>query len=91
LPRHTEQSGREFASADPTKGAQDATLQEPRFSAEISFHSRGCLQHIQRPTPPHLRPCPPGLSSHGDERLACGRCGLKLRQTEAFRALGSTT
>jgi ribosomal protein S27AE len=35
---------------------------------------------------------PSSLSSHGDERVACGRCDrLKLSETEAFRALGSTT
>jgi transposase InsO family protein len=30
---------REFASADPTKGAQDATLQEPGLSTKISLRS----------------------------------------------------
>jgi hypothetical protein len=35
LPRHAEQSGREFAPADPTAGAQDATFQERSLGAEF--------------------------------------------------------
>src|ERR1039458_1608143 len=35
-----EQSGREFASANPTAGAQDATLQERRLCAEIPLNPR---------------------------------------------------
>src|SRR5208337_443045 len=46
-----EQSGREFASADPTAGAQDATLQERGLSPEVPLNPRRRLQHIQRPTP----------------------------------------
>ena len=41
-----EQSGREFASADATAGAQDAAVQEPGFGAEISLHTRRRLQHL---------------------------------------------
>jgi cytochrome b561 len=49
-----EQSGREFASADPTAGAQDATLQERGLSSEVSLNPRRRLQHLQRPTPSHV-------------------------------------
>ena len=35
-----EQSGREFASADSTAGAQDATLQERGLSPEVSLNPR---------------------------------------------------
>ena len=50
LPRHTEQSGREFASADPTARAQDATLQERRFCAKIPLHPRAAYNifNVQR-------------------------------------------
>ena len=41
-----EQSGREFASADATAGAQDAAVQESGFGAEISLHARRRLQHL---------------------------------------------
>ena len=41
LPRHTEQSSREFASADATAGAQDAAVQESGFSPEIPLDPCG--------------------------------------------------
>jgi len=75
LPRHTEQSRREFASTNPTKGAQDATLQEPGLSPKISLHSRSRLQHIHRPAPPHISSNAPSLSRRGDEYVARGSCG----------------
>jgi hypothetical protein len=40
-----EQSGREFASADPTTGAQDATFQERSLCAEIPLSPRRHLQN----------------------------------------------
>src|SRR5271165_6065626 len=43
-----EQSGREFASADPTAGAQDATLQERGLSPKVSLNPCRRLQHFQR-------------------------------------------
>jgi len=92
LPRHTEQSCREFASAHPTTGAQDATLQEPRLGPEISLHSRSRLQHFQRPTPPHISPNAPKLPRRGDEHVARGRCGrLKTHEPQPCRVLRSTT
>ena len=38
--------GREFASADPTAGAQDATFQERRVCPEIPLNTRRSLQHF---------------------------------------------
>src|SRR5208282_287089 len=46
-----EQSSREFASADAAAGAQDAAVQEPGFSPEISFHTRRRIQHLQTISP----------------------------------------
>jgi hypothetical protein len=50
-----EQSDRKFASADPTTGAQDATFQERLLGAEIPLNPRRRLQHLQRPTPSHIK------------------------------------
>lgn len=66
LPRHTEQSSGEFASADATAGAQDAAVQESGFGAEISLHTRRGLQHLRRPTSSHLGPNAPQASRRGD-------------------------
>jgi hypothetical protein len=87
-----EQSRREFASANPTKGTQDATFQKPWLSPEIPLNPRCRLQYLQRPTPPHISPNAPKLTRHGNEHLARGSHGyLKLRETQAFRILGSAT
>lgn len=59
-PRHTascgphpgEQSGREFAPADPTTRAQDAGLQVARLRAVILHHSSGDLQRLRASAPP---------------------------------------
>ena len=75
LPRHTEQSGREFASADPTAGAQDATLQERGLSPEIPLNPRRRLQHFQRPTPSHVSSNTPRVTRRGDDHVARGRRG----------------
>ena len=48
-----EQSRREFPSADPPKGTQDAAVQEPRIGAELSLHPRRRLQRLQQSAPPH--------------------------------------
>ncbi len=53
---------REFTSADTAAGAQDAAVQEPGFSPEISFHTRRRPQYLQRPTPSHLSPNAPRAS-----------------------------
>jgi hypothetical protein len=62
------QQGGEFASTDPTTRRQDAEFQERGVSPKISFNPRHDLQHIQRPTPPHLSKNAPSLSglSHAD-------------------------
>ena len=81
LPRHTEQSGREFASADPTAGAQDATLQERGLSPEVPLNARRRLQHFQRPTPSHVSSISPRATRRGDDHVARGRRGgLKMRK-----------
>jgi hypothetical protein len=75
-----EQSRQEFASADPAKGAQDATSQEPRLSPEISLNSRRRLQYIHRPAPPHFRPNASHPPRRGDEHLARRRRGRLNRE-----------
>ena len=60
LPRHTEQSSREFASADATARAQDAAVQESGFSPEVSFH-----------TPPSTTPLTSNAISRQPKRTAC--------------------
>jgi hypothetical protein len=86
LPRHTEQSGREFASADATAGAQDATLQITRISPTLPVHSRRCPQHLQRPTPSHVGPNAPRASRCSDEHVADrGRSGLTIPKASTLR------
>src|SRR5271157_4262292 len=69
-----EQSGREFTSADPTAGAQDATLQERGLSPEVPLNPRR-LQHIQRSTPSHVSQITPRATRRGDDHVARGRRG----------------
>ena len=54
LPRHTEQSGREFASADATTRTQDAAVQIARISPTVPVRSCRRSQHVQRPAPSHV-------------------------------------
>ena len=68
-----QQSRREFASANPTKGAQDARVQERGIRAKISLNPRPDLQHIQRPTPPHLSQNAPSLQGIGHAGVARSR------------------
>jgi hypothetical protein len=56
LPRHTEQSSREFASTDTTARAEDAAVQIARISPALPVRSRRRSQHVQRPTPSHIPP-----------------------------------
>src|SRR5450631_3839813 len=80
-----EQSRREFAPADPTKGAQDATLQEPKLGTEVSLNPCSRLQHFQRPTPPRLRPNASHPQRRGDEHVARRRRGhLKCQEPWLF-------
>src|SRR5271165_5618080 len=75
------QSGREFASADPTAGAQDATFQERSVCAEIPINACRRLQYFQRPTPPHVSSITPGAPHCGDEYVARGRRGRLYHST----------
>jgi len=56
LPRHTEQSGWEFASTDATARAEDAAFQIARISPTILVCSRRRSQHLQCPAPSHFPP-----------------------------------
>ena len=60
-----QQSSGEFASANPTKGEEDARVQERGIRAKISLNPRSHLQHIQRPTPSHLSKNTPSLQGVG--------------------------
>ena len=61
------QPSREFASTDPPTRTQDARVQEPGLSPEISLNPRSSLQHFQRPTPSRLSKNAPSLSRVGNE------------------------
>src|SRR5208337_47813 len=83
-----EQPGREFASADPTAGAQDATFQERPLCTEIPLNACRRLQHLQRPAPSDFSPNAPHASHCGDEHVARGcRGSLKIRVAPSARAL----
>jgi hypothetical protein len=85
-----EQSGREFASADPTAGAQDATFQERSLCAKIPLSPRRRLQHFQRPTPSHVSSITPRATHRGDEYVARRRRGrLKVVWRNPPRFLAS--
>jgi putative transposase len=87
-----EQSGRKFASADPTGGAQDSTFQERSLCAEIPLNPRRHLQHLQRPTPSHISSNAPCASRRGDDHVAPGRRGrLKFRTAIPLRVGASMT
>jgi hypothetical protein len=79
-----EQPRREFASADPAPGAQDAALQELGLSAKISLRSRCRLQHFQRPTPPHFRFNASHFPRRGDEHVARRRLRSSHPAVSAF-------
>ena len=62
-------------------------VQEPGFSPEISFNPRRRLQHLQRPTPSHLRPNAPRTSRCRDDHVAdCSRSGLTIHEALTLRA-----
>ena len=69
------QSSGEFASADPTAGAQDATLQERGLSPEVPLNARRRLRHFQRPTPSHVSSISPRATRRGD---ACGDAAFRV-------------
>jgi hypothetical protein len=65
-----QQSSGEFASANPTKGDEDARVQEREIRAKISLNPRSHLQHIQRPTPSHVSKNTPNLQGVGRAHVA---------------------
>jgi hypothetical protein len=72
-----QQSSGEFASTDPTKGEEDARVQERGIRAKISLNPRSHLQHIQRPAPSHLSKNAPRLQGVGHADVARSRrCGV---------------
>lgn len=56
----------EFTSIGPAARTQNARIQEPGVSPKNSLNPRHDLQHIQRPTPPHLGNNAPSLPGLGD-------------------------
>jgi hypothetical protein len=72
-----EQSGREFASADPTARAPDATLQERRFCAKIPLHPHAAYNifNVQRHlTSAQPRPDNQALDSRQHKNYRLARC-----------------
>ena len=87
-----QQSSGEFASANPTKGEEDARVQELGLSAEIFLNPRSRLLYLQRPTPSHFSQNTPSLSCVGYGNVACGSRGrLKMFEMQNSRVLFSTT
>ena len=67
-------------------------FKSPGFSPEVSFHPRRRLQHLQRPTPSHLRPNAPRASRCRDDHVAdCSRSGLTIPEVPTLRARGMAT
>ena len=60
----------EIASIEPATRTQNARVQEPGVSPKISLNPRHDLQHIQRPTPPHLGKKAPNLPGLDDADMA---------------------
>jgi transposase-like protein len=66
-------------SHQPTRRRERKMQGFKRLSAEISFYSRGDLQHLQRPAPSNDKADPQSPSLGGDEHVArCNRRCLKL-------------
>src|ERR1700730_11704232 len=68
-----QQSSGEFASADPTKGEEDARVQERGIRAKISLSACSSPEHLQRPAPSHLSKNPPRLQGLSHEAVAASR------------------
>jgi hypothetical protein len=60
-----QQSSGEFASANPTNGEEDASVQDRGIPSKISLNPRSHLQHFQRPTPSDISKNTPSLQGHG--------------------------
>ena len=65
-----QQSSGEFASANPTKGDEDARVPERGIRAKISLNPRSHLQHLQRPTPSDIGKNAPSLQGIGHAGVA---------------------
>src|SRR3984893_19494281 len=68
-----QQSSGEFASANPTKGEEDARVQERGIRAKISLNPRSHLQHLQRPTPSDISKNAPSLQGISHAGVARSR------------------
>src|ERR1700726_2620799 len=68
-----QQSSGEFASANPTKGEEDARVQERGIRAKISLNPRSHLQHFQRPKPSDISKNAPSLQGIGHAGVARSR------------------
>src|ERR1700730_17353271 len=79
-----QQSSGEFASADPTKGEEDARVQKRGIRAKVSLCSCSSPQHIQRPTPPDISQNAPSLPGLGDADMARSRHRGSISATRNF-------
>ena len=80
-----QQSSGEFASADPTKGEEDARVQERGIRAKISLSACSNTKYFQRPTSSYLGKNAPGLQGDGDEHVASSRRSrLKITARSGF-------
>jgi hypothetical protein len=74
----------EFASIDPATRTQNARVQETGASPKNSLNPRHDLQHIQRPTPPHLGKNPPTFPGLDGADLARRRRRVAISVTRNF-------
>jgi hypothetical protein len=68
-----QQSSGEFASANPTKGEEDARVQERGIRAKISLSACSNTKYLQRPTPSHLNKNAPSLQGLSHAGVARSR------------------
>ena len=82
-----QQSSGEFASANPTKGEEDARVQERGIRAKISLNPRSHLQHIQRPAPSDIGKNAPSLQGIIRDRLRPEKSNPISRVTQGLYLL----
>src|ERR1700736_5113408 len=70
LSRHTEQSGREFASGSATTRAQNAAVQIGSIGPALPQHACRSPQYLQSSTPSRLAVNAPDLPSRGGDPMA---------------------
>src|SRR5580692_11284771 len=68
-----QQPSGELASTDPTKGEEDARVQERGVGAKISLSACSSPQHLQRPTSSCIGKNAPSLSGLSDADMARSR------------------